>query len=193
MTAGTMRREMCTPKPCERKIDMIQSHAAFGNRSGLPETPESRLWSDLNTRLDQGRWGDLRVLALGFDQDDIEWLRSCLRTIGVRHICAERTMGRLLDVSDVACPFSLVIVNLDGFQSLGAAVDALLAFRKRVPGVVVIAASSQVADDDLGSERDAICDVTLRLPLTELRLRHGLIAACANNLSSLRTSRGQLP
>lgn len=78
--------------------------------------------------------------------------------------------------------WSALIVDLDDGRDIGEAIDSLVLFREQAPQVPVVALSASVACDDLGTERLALCDATLRKPVMRLSLMRGLDAAQRNNL-----------
>lgn len=78
--------------------------------------------------------------------------------------------------ADPASP-SHIVINLDDFASVVDAVDALLRFRKAQPECRVIAVSAFVGGDDFGFERRAMCDATLRWPLSRGRFDAALRAS----------------
>lgn len=168
---------------------MLRSGDSSGKLSSFANQ-EARLWAAMTARFDQASFSDIRVLVLGFETVERTWLRNSLRFIGVRVTATAPNVGQLAGVADMGLSFTHVIANLDGFESVEDAVDALLDFRQRAPQIVLIAVSSRVSGDDLGQERSAICDATLSLPLTERRLRRGLVEGRANNCEALRTARG---
>ena len=86
-------------------------------------------------------------------------------------------------------------VDADFMGDLGETVDLCLRLRNRSPGTPLILISSEVRDHDLTAERAAICDATLKTPLTERDIQIGISAACENAgrviSSPVKTSRGQ--
>jgi hypothetical protein len=150
---------------------------------------EDRLWVDIKSRIDDVAFSDMRVLVLGFDTVERTWLRNSLRFIGVSATASAFNVGQLASVAGMGLSFTHVILNLDGYECLDDAVDALLNFRRLAPFIVVVAVSSRLSGDDLGQERRAICDATLRLPLSERRLRRGLLEGRANNCDLQRILR----
>jgi 3'-phosphoadenosine 5'-phosphosulfate sulfotransferase (PAPS reductase)/FAD synthetase len=79
-------------------------------------------------------------------------------------------------------------VALDGESDSFALFDLLVQLRKVFPTTVVIFVDCAAHADDLTSERSAICDATLRGPVTEAQLRNGFAAAARNIVS--RVGRG---
>lgn len=63
-----------------------------------------------------------------------------------------------------------LVVNADAFD-LVEIVDALISFRRRSPDLSVIILSAAFGGDEFQGERRAICDVSLRLPLSPRRIQ----------------------
>jgi CheY-like chemotaxis protein len=150
------------------------------------EDPELRIWAEWTARSDEISVGNMRVLCIGCDWDCRTWLKH----IGVHAVVIAPDVSQLLSLTQTGDDFSHVVLNLDAYESTEDAVEALLDFRARSRTIVVIALTALASSDDLGSERSAICDATLRLPLTGQRLEQGLIAGQANRLDALRSGRG---
>jgi hypothetical protein len=145
-------------------------------RRALPE----HLWREMDRHASRNRIDVLRALVIGFDA-------------GIRGRILE-VMGEMNGgISASACEtwaleadgevwdrFDCAVVNHDAFEDTETAVDAYLSFRQQFPDKVVILVSNNVTGDDLGLERSAICDATLRLPLSPERFRSGIRAAVMN-------------
>ena len=121
-----------------------------------------------------------RVLLVAFSPEQLDELREHLRNAGVNVTAATSNVRQLSNAGEMGAVFTHIFVNIDAFDDLETGIDVLRAFRKRFSHVVVLC-SAHVANDDLGSERSAICDVTLRLPVSLERLRQGLSAASSNS------------
>jgi hypothetical protein len=146
---------------------------------------EVELWCKMNIKFDDQKFDGVRVLVLGFEQDERTWLRNGLRFIGVKATAIAPSVAQLKSVPAMGLAFTHVVINIDAYESVEDAVGALIEFRVQSPMTIVIAVSARVADDDFGTERNAICDVTLRLPLTERRLRRSLTEGRTNRMSSI--------
>jgi len=145
------------------------------------DDPFERLVRSAAIRMDGDVFSDARVLLVGFPQKHLAGLRRDLRDLGVRATAAAPSVRQLPDVAGMGLAFSHVIVHFDAFEDVEAGVNALYDFRRSSPGMVVIACSEFVSGDDLGGERAAICDATLRLPVSTPRLRDGFAAASVNH------------
>lgn len=124
---------------------------------------------------------DARVLLLAFSAVHLSELRCHLRAIGVKVTAAAPTVTQLPNVTGMGRAFTHVLINFDAYSDVESGVDKLFEFRKQSPGFVLVLCSAQVGGDDMGTERAAICDATLRLPVSMSRLRAGLIAASTNH------------
>lgn len=122
-----------------------------------------------------------RVLLLGLGRELAAAAKADLKDLGLQSVAICPGVALLREATVLRrLGFDIALVNLDAFDTLDAAVDALIGFRKACPDISVIALSQRVAADDTGSERAAICDATLRLPVSLRRLRDGIMAALEN-------------
>lgn len=142
---------------------------------------ERRLWRKLDIALDSAPTAGFRVVMAGFPVELQGSIRGQLRDVGVLSTASMHSVHQLEDLAGMAGVFTHVLVNLDAFEDVESGVEALLELRSAAPGLAVVLFSSQVAGDDLGAERSAICDATLRLPVSPTRLRRGLTAASENH------------
>lgn len=159
---------------------MLRNGSIHGISTSDPQT-RGRLWADMNIRFDRVNLSRIRVLLLGLDGADRSEIRDNLRRIGVGATGTASNVSQLGAISDMTGSFTHLIVNIDAFPDLETAIVSLMEFRTRTCEMAVVIVSSHVQDDDLSQERRSICDATLRLPVTEQRLRRGLIEASANN------------
>jgi hypothetical protein len=74
-----------------------------------------------------------------------------------------------------------VVVDLHRCQPLAAAVEQLIAFRLTSPTVPVVLVMDDLRRHDFGTERLAMCDVSLRGPIDMALLELALCEAIANN------------
>lgn len=154
----------------------------------LQESVE-RIWSRLTGYSDEANFRNARVLVLGCEAEERASLRDSLRQIGVKVVAVAASSTKLPNLAEMGKSFTHVIFNVDAQDSVDDAVTALMDFRRRLPDVVVIAVSFKVGADDHGQERNAICDTTLRLPVTERRLRLGMLRGMANRMDALKSGR----
>jgi hypothetical protein len=124
---------------------------------------------------------DARVALLGFDTLVSSGLIGMLRQAGTKSCATCSDISQLRDISTMKGAFTHVIVNLDAFEDIDDAVSALLLFRARQKGMIVLLISDAVGQDDLFPDRKWICDATLCAPVSYRRLCDGLLAAWTNN------------
>lgn len=126
----------------------------------------------------------VKVLIIGCDNTLNEWLRGSLKSINIRSVALDPANINLSTVVPMARSFTHLIVNIDSYPNLADAIHTLLALREQSTTVIIIVVSVKLIDDDFGMERISVCDVALRLPLTELRLRKSLLIARENRLKA---------
>lgn len=156
-------------------------NSSFRQISKSDPLTHGRLWADMNIRFDKVNLHSIRVLLLGLDGADRNEIRDNLRRIGVGATGTASNVSQLGAISNMTRSFTHLIVNIDSFPDLESAIVSLMEFRQKTGEMAVVIVSSQVQDDDLSQERRSICDATLRLPVTEQRLRRGLLEASVNN------------
>lgn len=71
--------------------------------------------------------------------------------------------------------FDFIVVDIEHVGGVHAAVELCLDIRKERPDTKIILLSDDSERDDFGSERIAICDATLKKPLTHGRFTDLLI------------------
>lgn len=76
---------------------------------------------------------------------------------------------------------SHVVMDIESLGGISTAYAMIRRFRDRYPQVPVILISAEFAGDDLGTERLALCDVSLRVPFTFAALDLALREAATNN------------
>jgi len=74
-----------------------------------------------------------------------------------------------------------VMVDVDSFGDVGAAIDLCIYIRNCSPEVAIILVSSEVAADDFTAERMMACDATLRSPVSSMRMRDAIRLGKENN------------
>lgn len=126
---------------------------------------------------------DARFLVTGFKAREAASLIVMLQAAGARSCSSCSDVAKLCEAADVSGAFTHIMVNLDAFDDMNDAVSALLLFRMRQKGIVVILISDAVKQDDLFQDRKWICDATMRAPVSMKRLCEGLLAAWTNNIA----------
>ena len=74
-----------------------------------------------------------------------------------------------------------VIIDLEAAGGITSAYPALRAFRDRHPDIPVILLSDEFSTDDFGTDRLALCDVSLRIPFSFASFGFALREAEVNN------------
>lgn len=92
----------------------------------------------------------------------------------------------LASAADMA---SVVLVNLDAVTGLDDAVDGLLDLRKTYPFTTIVIASRDFRQSDLSSDRRAIADVSIKLPVSESFLQIAISTAIGNHERDKRERR----
>lgn len=156
---------------------------SFSGRIEFPSLSacEDNIWSETIERFGGGGVPSMQIVALGFNAVERTWLKCSLERIGLKTVPVATHLFNLSSISEVEQRFSHAIINFDSYASTEDAVDALISFRQKDLGLCVVVVTTRVARDDLGLERSAICDVTLRWPLTDKRLWEGLVEGWANH------------
>lgn len=133
-----------------------------------------RLFARMTHEFSRYEFSDKSILLLGFDITEEERLREIIKHIGVGNFAFEETLECLFGFQPMNDDWSTIIVNLDSFDNLVTAVDALQKFRRQLPAIGIILVSADVSRDDLSRERAPICDATLHSPLSAKRLESAL-------------------
>jgi len=139
-----------------------------------------RLWEQTALRVMARTLQGSRALVMGFEVEELASIRRALRGFGIAPVASCPSATQIADVAKMHLDFDFLLIDFDAFPSVEDGVDALLEFRKRNRHAVVVLVSANVAADDLGTERRAICDATLRAPVTDERMRRGLLDALVN-------------
>lgn len=122
----------------------------------------------------------LSILQLGFSRDDGSLINETIQSLGARNVARSEQVYPLGLGKPGALRYDGIVVNLDRFADVDLGVDRLMRFRRGCASCFVVLATANVASDDFGDHRRAICDSTLKLPLTAARLAAALEAALLN-------------
>ncbi|MBD3765706.1 MAG: hypothetical protein IE927_13545 [Rhodobacterales bacterium] len=120
----------------------------------------------------------LCLTGSGRFQDVVSWLASD----GVA--CCMIGQGDVLRrfrLAPVAGRWSMLLVDLDDLGGIAAVIDDLVAIRAAVPDLPVLPFTQDTEADDLSHLRLAICDATLKLPVSQTRLDVALCETQQNN------------
>jgi hypothetical protein len=164
-----------------RLAQPARSTSAGQERQATPD----HLWCEMDRCVSENKLDALRTLLVGFEAQVRGQLLDSFGLIDAKvsaSACETRALRAQTEFWD---RFDCAVINHDSFEDTETAVDAYLAFRQRFPCKVVILVSASVSGDDLGMERAAICDATLRLPVSPERLQLGVRAALTNRRTAL--------
>lgn len=120
----------------------------------------------------------LCLTASGRLEDVVSWLAAD----GVTCCLTGRGDAlRRFRLSPAAGRWSMLLVDLDDLGGIAAVVDDLVAIRAAVPDLPVLLFTQETEADDLSRLRLALCDATLKLPVSQTRLDLALCEAQQNN------------
>lgn len=139
-----------------------------------------RLWQRTDRDMNTNRLSEKKAILVGFDIEYLVAVRNELRKLGISPVASCASASQIDDIAKLRINFDLLVVNLDGFSDVSDGVDALMSYRMNCPNVTVILLSRLVSGDDFSAERRAICDATLRAPISSDRLRSGILSAMDN-------------
>jgi two-component SAPR family response regulator len=107
---------------------------------------------------------------MGFDASQSHSIVEHLERDAIAANAFSASINDILEIATTHETVSMLVVNGDAFGELPNTVDALRSVREIQPHMSIVLVSSKVANDDLSDERKAICDATLRAPITMARL-----------------------
>lgn len=132
-----------------------------------------------------------KVLVISVrDGGEFQPLQDWIVTLGGHCMAVGERLLPLEWIDQYACDFDLAVVDCDHVGDYGEVIDLGRRLRRHAPGLPVIMVSSRVTRDDLTTERMAICDATLRKPLTRGGFLLALSAALENHAYWLGTRPG---
>lgn len=105
-----------------------------------------------------------------------------LQTAGLDVVTCTSLRSTLARAHGQPMGWSTLILAIDGFGGPRLVADGLLSLRRKLPHLPVILVSEEVQFHDFSAERAALCDITLRAPLSAPALELGMAEAGANNL-----------
>lgn len=168
--------------PEATKVDT--SFPGMGPVAGTPcgrfqplDSIEDRLFSEMNIREATETCLDFKVLFVGFEGDFLGLVRDLFRSVGVSVAASCRSFDRLPDLTEIGEGFTHLVVNAEAFEAAENALGRLMHFRRQLDGVAVLVLSPRAVGDDFGTERDAICDGTVSVPLSTERVKEALLEA----------------
>lgn len=102
-----------------------------------------------------------------------DWLMPLMRSVSLH--------ATLADTRTNAIEPRILLIDIDSFPDTEDAVDSLLAQRRFAPHTPLIIGSVTFARHDFSSERRAIADASVRLPVSTAALRLAINSALRNN------------
>ena len=166
-----------------------QSHsqilnAAVENSKSLPvldEALENQIWQRIDQRICANTLRIFPVYIIGFCDVAASRLKALLEELGFCSCSSCVDADEARDLGSVAAHRFYVLVNAQSYEDTIELVESLISFREKCGEAIVVLISDDVSNDDLGAERSAISDATLRAPIDKARLRSGLSSAFDNN------------
>lgn len=137
---------------------------------GNPFANEHRLFSEIDKRLRNHNAfeSDLKINIVNLSKNDEAEVSAYL--LLKRKKIVDINWGRLQDNVCHTGAQKLLIVGIDGEMSLGKIIDDLIAYRERCRKLRVILISKNFRSDEFEVHRIAICDATLKSPISSSRL-----------------------
>jgi hypothetical protein len=178
---GTATPNGTTPA-AERPAGLPQVKRSLGRK---PEQIGGWTVYDSYPRMFASAFTDTRpVMIAARDADPLMAQIGWLRAMGLQIFTSGRLEHATRELARNRTKWSVLIVDLDGFglSEGGTAADSLHDLRARMPEIVVIGVSTTVANNDFSTDRLALCDVTLRGPVSLAALELGMNEAAMNNL-----------
>ena|GEM_PF-1844271 len=116
---------------------------------------------------------------------DPEDRQKDLRGVSSRNGGRVRALGCLADAAQIIetghQQVGLVVIDIDSCGGIANVIAELMAFRAKFVGTPVMLISADSETDDCSTDRLALCDVTLRGPVSMPRLDAGSAEAQINN------------
>jgi hypothetical protein len=176
---GSLAQKVISASRPGSRLRPNDQHRSSDNQDNVSCRSE-RLWVEMERRLAYDGINKLRTLLLGFNAKELDQILHVFGFLDTGMTASIPDLSALQGPDNLWELFEVVMINHDAFDDSDLAVDEYLAFRERFADKIVLLVSRDVAQDDLSTERTAICDATLRFPLSPERLLVGLRAARSN-------------
>jgi hypothetical protein len=177
------RRTESFPRRTQNHSQLVRV-AAEKNSKSLPvldEALESQIWQRFDQRICAATPRVFPVYIIGFCDISASRLKTLLEELGFCSWSSSVDADELRDLGSVADRRFYVLVNAQAYEDTIELVESLISFREKYGEAIVVLISEDVSSDDLGAERSAISDATLRAPIDRARLSSGLSSAFENN------------
>lgn len=150
---------------------------APGPAESRPSSPETAGSAPLALPRGVGKTVIIAARYGDWSGDVAEWLKA----LGGHAMVVGERLLPLEWIDQYAGDFDLALIDADHIGDPGDVVDLGLRLRRYAPGLPLVFVSSRVSQDDLGTDRAAICDATLRKPLTRRAFLRALPVALDNH------------
>lgn len=120
------------------------------------------------------------VIASASARDSWDLKASVERLGSVAMLVSHRDLS-MAWLRDYAPRISMMVIDGDSMGDAEDMVDRLMTLRRTVPDLPIVLLTGGVAGDDLSAGRRAICDATLRKPVSPSGLERGIGAALDNH------------
>ena len=125
--------------------------------------------------------GDYRIICIGQLTSPIWAHFDWLGDVAISITSSIDPMAGLVRASKLPPNRLLLLCDIDGFDELEQAVEALVQFRRDYPDVTVVVASKGFGAHDFGVERAMLADASVKLPTGKVAMGLALGAAISNH------------
>jgi DNA-binding response OmpR family regulator len=127
--------------------------------------------------------GALELLCLARDAAQMPAAIGCFNRAGAEVRTARSLRVLFAAAYAESAARQILLLDIEPHNGISGLYDRLTRLRQEKPEVVVILASAMTRTDDLDTTRLAICDATVRLPVSAARFHNALDAAMMNNMT----------
>lgn len=167
-----------------RDIDYVDGYPVSDRRqksSRFGLLSKQRLSDQMDTRAEETTLPRGRGIIVGFQEPALSQVVSYLAKMTIRTSVSVCNFEELHAAMPHLSAFDLIIMNLDSFDDMEDAIEALVTFKKAHSRFTVVAISEHVKADDLGTSRRPMCDATLKSPFGQDRFKDAVEAALENH------------
>jgi hypothetical protein len=126
-------------------------------------------------------WAGKVMLICAPPGSEIDCAKAWFSAMGGTTVTVGERLLPLEWIDQYAESFDLALVDCDHLGDDGDVIDFSLRMRRFSPNLPLVMVSSRVHAHDFGTERLAICDVTLQKPFTQSAFAIGLQTAIVNH------------
>lgn len=167
------------------RLDLPANDMSVLTSQGLAtQTPHRRSrngFSDADRFLVGPNLGDYRIICIGQLTSPIWAHFDWLGDVAISITSSIDPMAGLVRASKFPPNRLLLLCDIDGFDQLEQAVEALVQFRRDHPDVTVVVASKGFGAHDFGVERAMLADASVKLPAGKVAMGLVLGAAISNH------------